>query len=81
MYIEFNGDEFYSGQDLLDYHKEHSGLDKSVTSVDEIDDETGTKGLWDLAREIMDYLHYEGDDEGIRQGNIYYLLQQLTRGE
>lgn len=67
MKIDFLGKKFYSGTDLLEFWN----------TTDEIDDETGSQGLWDLAREIMDLSNdeYESDDE--KQYYIYYLLQQI----
>ena len=68
MKIDFLEKKFYSGFDLLEFWN----------ATDEIDDETGSQGLWDLAREIMDLSNdeYESDDE--KQCYIYYLLQQIT---
>ena len=68
MKIDFLGKKFYSGTDLLEFWN----------ATHEIDDETGSQGLWDLSREIMDLSNdeYESDDE--KQCYIYYLLQQVT---
>ncbi len=68
MKIDFLGKKFYSGIDLLEFWN----------ATDEVDDETGSQGLWDLSREIMDLSNdeYESDDE--KQCYIYYLLQQIT---
>ena len=68
MKIDFLGKKFYSGTDLLELWN----------ATDEVDDETGSQGLWDLSREIMDLSNdeYESDDE--KQCYIYYLLQQIT---
>lgn len=68
MKIDFLGKKFYSGIDLLEHWN----------TTDEMDDETGSRGLWDLSREIIDLSNdeYESDDE--KQCYIYYLLQQIT---
>ena len=68
MKIDFLGKKFYSGTDLLEFWN----------ATDEIDDETGSQGLWDLSREVMDLSNdeYKSDDE--KQCGIYYLLQQIA---
>lgn len=68
MKINFLGKKFYSGIDLLEHWN----------ATDDVDDETGSQGLWDLSREIMDLSNdeYESDDEKLCY--IYYLLQQMA---
>ena len=81
MHIEFQSNDFYSGQDLLDYHIDNGTIPKDTTNPDDVADEKGGKGLWDLSHAIMDYLNRNDIDEDIKQSELYYLLQDITRGE
>lgn len=81
MYIEFQSNDFYSGQDLLDYHIDNGTISKDTTNPDDVADEKGSKGLWDLSHTIMDYLNRNDIDEDTKQSELYYLLQDITRGE
>lgn len=68
MKIDFLGKKFYSGIDLLEYWN----------ATGDVDDETGSRGLWDLSREVMDLSTDECKSDDEKQCYIYYLLQQIT---
>ena len=68
MKIDFLGKKFYSGIDLSEFWN----------AENEVGDETGSRGLWDLSREIMDLSTDECESDDEKQCYIYYLLQQIT---